>query len=116
MAVQRDITRCQLPAHKACLRGGGPLRCLTVDGCFGYGPVQEEEPYCLPGHSLTADVTAGGAEIITGGKQINGGALRRIFSFQTDKRRRYTVATARVITFADRNGTESQVPPQPPAT
>lgn len=112
MAAQRDITHCQLRAHEAGLGGGGP-RCLTVDGCFGYGLVQEEEPYCLPGLSLTADMRDGGTEIITGGGQINVGTLRSIFSFRTDKRRRYAVATTRLITFADRKVTESQGPPHP---
>lgn len=55
-------------------------------------------------------MTDGGTEIITGGKQINVGTLRSIFSFQTDKRRRYTVAATRLTTFADRKVTESQVP------
>lgn len=64
----------------------------------------------MPGHSLTTDMTDGGTEIITGGKQINVGTLRCIFSFRTDKRRPHTVATSRLITFADGKVTESQVP------
>lgn len=59
--------------------------CLPVDGCFGYGLVQQEERYCWTGRSLTADMMDGGAEIITGGKQINAGLLHSIFRFQTDK-------------------------------
>lgn len=60
---------------------------LPVDSCFGYSLVQEEEEEeldCLTGHSLTADVMDGGAEMITGGKQINAGLLRSIFRFKTD--------------------------------
>lgn len=44
--------------------------------------------------------------LLLGGKQINAGTLRSIFSFQTDKRCCYTVATTM---FTDRKVNISQV-------
>lgn len=64
---------------------------LPVDGCFGYSLIQEEEEdeeeglFCLAGHSVTADMMDGGAEVLTGGNQINAGLLRSIFRSQTDE-------------------------------